>query len=142
MAGEPAAWGSKAAIDVMTGRADPLATTRTTYLALLTAAPTDATTLATMSEVSTAGYLRQAVTWNAPVLPTDGPNYQSTNSSLISFGPFTVAMAFDAVYAALVSAASGTTGDFIFYWALDVAENAAINETIQIPAGKLILAHN
>lgn len=142
MSGSPAAWGSKAAIDAWTGRAVPIATTRTTYLALLTAAPTQATTLATMSEVTTAGYARQPVTWTAPAIPGGGVNYQSMNSALVSFGPFTASMLFDAVYAALVSAASGTTGDFIFAFLLDTPENAAINETIQIPASQLILAHN
>lgn len=141
--GEPTAWGSAAAIDIYTGRAAVLGSApRTTYLALLTGAADSSMTVATMPEVNTAGYVRQPVTWTAPAIPTGGALYQSSNSNLISFGPFTASMLADAVYAALVSSSSGTGGDMIFFWAFDAPQTAVVNETIQIPAGKLILAHN
>ena len=62
MAGEASTFGAGRALDAISGRAT--ATARTMYLALLSAAPTDATTLATMTEITTAGYSRQAVTFS------------------------------------------------------------------------------
>lgn len=142
MAGQPATWGSRASVDVMTGRAAPIALPRDTFLALLTQTPNDNTTLASMVEVTTTGYARQKVTWTAPTIPVDSPYWTSTNSALITFGPFTAEMASASTYVALVSAASGTVGDFIFYWSNDPPPFARINEAIQLPAGQLVLSHN
>ena len=63
MAGQASSVGSRVGLDAISGRAPQ--TARTTYLALLTAAPTDATTMATMAEVTTpgsSGYTRQPAT--------------------------------------------------------------------------------
>lgn len=132
MPGQLSTRGANIALDAATGRATQ--TARTTYLALLTAAPTDATTLATMSEVTTAGYARQACAFTAP---SSDPSLTS-NSATITFGPFTADPP-NITHCALVSAASGTTGDFIAFWTLDTARDPANGESIQCAAGALTL---
>lgn len=133
MPGELSQTGANIALDIVTGRdAGPGA--RTTYLALLTAAPSDTTTLSTMSEVSAAGYSRQSVAWTAP----SGDPSSTENSATITFGPFT-ADPTNVTHCALVSAASGTTGDFLMHWALDVAKDAATDESIEFAAGALVM---
>lgn len=133
MAGEGAPAGTARAIDGITGRAT--VTARTTYLALLTAAPSDTTTLATMAEVTTAGYARQAVTWNAP----SGDPSTSSNGSVITFGPFTADPP-NVGWLALVSAATGTVGDFLYLWAADTPRDGAVGDTYRVAIGDLIIS--
>lgn len=132
MPGELSTVGANNALDAATGRVTQ--TARTTYLALLTAAPTDATTLAGMTELSVAGYARQSVTFTAPA----GDPSSTQNSAVITFGPFTADPP-NVTHCALVSPASGTTGDFIMHWTLTVAKDAAVNESIQFAAGALVM---
>lgn len=133
MPGELSNVGAGYALDIVTGRnAGP--GVRTTYLALLSAAPTDATTLGTMSEIATAGYARQSVTWTAPT----GDPRSTENSATLTFGPFTADPP-NVTHCALVSAASGTTGDFLMHWALDTAKDAATDESIEFAAGALTM---
>lgn len=131
MSGEASTKGASIALDAITGRATQ--TSRTTYLALLTAAPTDATTLATMTEVTTAGYARQAVTWSAP----SGDPASTSNTAVITFGPFTADPP-NIPYAALVSASAGTTGDFLWFWTLDNARDAANGDSLTVAIGALV----
>src|SRR5687768_5024417 len=101
MPGEFAHKGSELGLDAVTGRAT--VTARTTYLALLTAAPSDTTTLATMTEVTTSGYVRQTVAWTDP--STSGVDPRRTqNSGIVTFGPFTADPP-NVTHCALVSAA-------------------------------------
>lgn len=137
MAGEFSRVGAQFALDFVTGRALAYTATRTTYLALLTAAPTDTSTLATMTEVTTSGYARQSVTWTAP---TAADPTVTSNSAAITFGPVTVNMASAATHCALVSAASGTTGDFVMWWTLDFSKTAAANESIQFAIAALSMS--
>lgn len=143
MPGEFSTVGAQYALDYVTGRNGALVVAtantavRTTYLALLTAAPNDATTLATMAEVTTSGYARQSVAWTAP---TSASPSVTQNSASITFGPFTAAMASAATYCALVSASSGTTGDFLMWWQLDFSKQAAINESIQFASAALSMS--
>ncbi len=134
MPGELSTVGANLALDAATGRAGVAA--RTTYLALLagTTAPTDATTLGTMTEVTTAGYARQAVSWAAP----SGDPSATSNTATITFGPFTADPPLIS-WCALVSVATGTTGDFIAHWALDTARDAATNDSISFAVGALVL---
>lgn len=132
MPGQLSTTGANIGLDAATGRATQ--TARTVYLALLTVAPSDATTVATMTEVTTAGYARQAVTFTAPT----GDPSSTSNSATITFGPFSADPP-NVPYAALVSTPSGTGGDFIAYWTADVARDAANGESIQVAAGALIL---
>lgn len=131
MAGEASSVGAGLALDAMTGRAT--VTARTTYLALLTAAPTDATTLATMTEVTTAGYSRQTVAWSAP----SGDPRATSNSGALTFGPFTADPP-NVTHAALVSAATGTTGDLIYFWTLDVARDGISGDSLTVAVGALV----
>jgi len=135
MAGQFSTTGANAALDAVTGRATQ--TARTTYLALLTAAPTDSTTLATMAELTTpgqSGYARQPVTWTAP---TSDPS-STSNSSTITYGPFTADLG-NVTHCALVSASTGTAGDLLAYWSLDSARDPASGDSIQFAAGALVL---
>jgi hypothetical protein len=132
MPGEFSTSGAADALDAVTGRATQ--TARATYLVLLTAAPNDDTTLAAMAEVSAGGYARQAITWTTPA--DNAGAMRTENSATVTFGPFSTDPA-EVTHAALVSATSGTSGDFLMFWTLDVAKDAAIDESIQVLAGDL-----
>lgn len=135
MAGEFSTAGANLALDAVTGRA--AATARTMYLALLTAAPTDATTPANMTEVfaaGTSGYARVAVTWS---VPTGDPSVTS-NTNTLTFGAFTAATG-TIVACALVTATSGTTGNLYAWWTLTTPRTAAVGDTITFAPGDLSL---
>lgn len=134
MAGELSTVGAQNALDAATGRATQ--TARTTYLCLLTSAPSDSTTIASMAELTTAGYARQACAFGAP---TSANPSVTSNTGTITFGPFTADPP-NVTHCALVSSSSGTSGDFIMYWTLNVAKDAAINESIQVAAGGLTMS--
>ena len=133
MSGQLSTVGANNALDAATGRATQ--TARTVYLALLTAAPSDATTLATMTECTATGYARQTVAFTAP----SGDPSTSSNTATLTFGPFTTDPP-SIAYAALVSAASGTSGDFIAYWTADIARDAGIGQSITVAVGALTLS--
>jgi len=140
MAGQFSDTGAKRALDAVTGRATQ--TARTTYLALLTAAPSDATTDGTISitEYGATGYSRQTVAWTAPAL--NGSSIpESSNSGVITYGPFSAGTGATVTHAALVSAASGTTGDMLAWWNLDTSRTPAVNDSISIAANALKLAN-
>jgi hypothetical protein len=121
--------GAQFALDIVTGRnAGPGA--RTMYLALLTAAPTDASTLSTMTELSTAGYARQAATFSAPSA-ADPPETHVTGA--LTFGPFSADPP-NVTHFALVSASSGTSGDFVAWGAWGTARDAASGDSLQVAA--------
>jgi hypothetical protein len=131
MPGKASDKGADIALDAITGRATQ--TARTMYLALLTAAPTDATTLATMSEYAAAGYARQTFTPSVPA--ASGANRRSANTNSLSYGPLTGATgAVNITHCALVSALSGTTGDLVYYWTLDNARTPQAGDTITVAA--------
>lgn len=133
MAGELSTVGSNAALDGALGRATQ--TARTVYLALLSAAPTDVSTLATMTEISTAGYARQTCAFAAP----SGDPATTSNSALLTFGPFTADPP-NITHCAIVSAASGTTGDFIAWWSLTTARDPANGDSVTVAIGALSLS--
>ncbi|MFE9525244.1 hypothetical protein [Streptomyces sp. NPDC006631] len=138
MAGTNPFWAA-AALDFLTGRAVAYTAPRSTYLALLTADPTpedgSAASMTTMSEITTAGYARQQVTWTAPA----GVTKVTANNALLFYGPFTADMTDAASFAALVTTASGTAGQIIYVWPIDGPLQAATNESLQIAAGSLTL---
>lgn len=136
MPGELSQLGGELALEAASGRATVAA--RTMYLALLTAAPTDATTMATMAEVSTAGYARQVVTWAAPTT-TDPPTIR--NSAVITFGPFTADPP-NILGAALVSALTGTAGDLTMRWTLENARDPATGESVQFAVNQLSMSND
>ena len=132
MPGELSTVGAGIALDAASGRATQ--TARTMYLALLTGVPADATTPATMTELSATGYARVAVTFSAP----SGDPASTSNSGTLTFGPFSTDPA-NVPYCALVSSSSGTTGDLTMFWTLTAAKDAAIGESIQFAAASLVM---
>lgn len=137
MAGEFSDAGGLKALDAVTGRAT--VSSATTYLALLTAAPTDTTTPATMSEYGATGYSRQTVTWSTPAL--NGSNVPETNNSgALTFGPFTAGTGATISHCALVTSASGTTGEIRAWWSLDTSRTPGTNDSLQFAANALKIA--
>lgn len=102
------------------------------YLGLATVPVTATDTLATITEVTTAGYSRQAVTLGAPS-GSDPVVLANTNAQ--TFGPFSADPPAIA-YAFVTDAASGTTGTIYARWT-DTAEDAATSESLQVPTGSL-----
>ena len=134
MAGEFSDAGAFNALKAVTGSAT--VTAATTYLALLTAAPTDTTTPATMTEYSATGYARQSVSWTTPAL--NGSNIPETsNSATVTFGPFTAGTGGTVSHCALVSSSSGTTGSIWAFWTLDTSRTPATNDSLQFSTGNL-----
>lgn len=136
MAGEFSDAGSLKSLDAVTGRAT--VTAATTYLALLTAAPSDTTTPATMTEYGATGYARQTIEWDAPAL--NGSSIPETkNTNLETFGPFTAGTGATITHAALVTSASGTTGEVRAIWTLDTSRTPGVGDSATIAAGSLKL---
>jgi hypothetical protein len=136
MAGQPSIAGANIMLDALNGRATQ--TLRTTYLALLTAAPNDASTMASMTELTvpaTNGYARQAVTWGAPAAD---PSLAS-NTGLLTFGAFTADLG-NVTHLALVTAVTGTAGVFLWYWTADVAKDPANGDSITVAIGALTMS--
>lgn len=132
MAGKLSHVGAGLALDGSTGRAT--VTARTTYLALLTAAPTQASTLATMAEYAATGYARVACTFGAP----SGTPRVISNSGAVNFAAFTGANGSTVItHWALVSAAAGTTGDFLAYGDLTTPRTPQAGDTASFAAGAL-----
>lgn len=137
MPGEFSDAGSNRALDAVTGRAT--VSSQTTYLALLTSAPTDTSAISALSEYGATGYSRQAVTWSSPAL--NGSNVPETsNSATLSYGPFTASVSGTISHAALVSAASGTSGSVLAWWSLDASRTPSTNDSLEITAGNLKLS--
>ncbi len=119
--------GCNNALDGALGRVTQ--TARTIYAVCLTATPTKATTLATMTEA--AGTTRQACAVTAPT----GDPALTSNVSTLSF-PFTADPA-SITYVALVSAASGTSGDFLGFALLTTARDPANGDVLEFLAGEI-----
>lgn len=134
MAGEFSDAGALKALDAVTGRAT--VSSATTYLALLTAAPTDTSTPATMTEYGATGYSRATVTWSTPAL--NGSSIPETsNSGTLTFGPFTAGTGATVSHCALVTSASGTTGEIRAWWSLDTSRTPSTNDSLQFSTGNL-----
>lgn len=134
MAGEFSDAGALKALDAVTGRAT--VSSATTYLALLTAAPTDTSTPATMTEYGATGYSRQTVTWSTPAL--NGSSIPETsNSGTLTFGPFTAGTGATVSHCALVTSASGTTGEIRAWWSLDTSRTPGTNDSLQFSTSNL-----
>lgn len=118
----------------------------TGYVALLTADPSTTAAnptdpqMSELTELAATGYARQAVTWTAATSPTNGTS-QIQNSNVVTFGPFTASngSGTPTTFGALVTAASGTTGEVIAVWEWDVPVVAPQNQSITIPVANLTL---
>lgn len=115
-------------------------TAATVYLALCTADPGKAPDVASINELSATGYARQAIApgagWGGP---TNADPSVISNASVITFGPFTTDPV-NVTHCALVTSSSGTGGSVIAKWTLDVAKDAAVNESIQFAISALTMA--
>lgn len=104
----------------------------TKYLALLTATPTDTTTMATMTErAATNGYARQQIVntdWAASTLVSG--DYQTTAAEK-TFGPVTTADWTGLTYVALVTTSTGTAGKFLCYLALSATTTVAVGQSFK-----------
>lgn len=109
------------------------------YLGLATVLPEDplTTTLATLNEVTTAGYARIVLpAWAAAsvVAPV-----QIANSAAFSFAALTADMTEPANYAFLCDVVSGTAGTIRYIWELAEPLLGRSGEPINIPASTLII---
>lgn len=111
----------------------------TLAVALLTAAPTDASTGATMTEVTNAnGYAR--VTRNPPdanwtaASPTDG---LTDNAADLVFPTCTTATWGTVTHAAILDSATHGAGNILFWGALSVSKVIGVGDTFSFPAGSL-----
>lgn len=101
------------------------------YLALLSAAPGETTTMATMTETQTpgsGGYARQQILntdWAAPSL--DSGDMQSAASQK-TFGPCATS-AWTVAYVALVTTSTGTGGKFIAAVQLSTTTTVAVGQS-------------
>src|SRR6478735_4819508 len=133
MPGEATSVGAGHALDGLNGRATK--TARATYVALLTVALTDTDTMASMTEVTTAGYARQSVTWSAPT----GDPQVASNTNAMTFGPFTADPP-NIGFLGLVSVATGTAGELLYRWTADTARDGVTNDSITIAIGALTMS--
>lgn len=144
MSGNFTSVGAEYVLDYLTGSMDTTlvvgASSRSTYLMLLTAAPSNTSSLATYTEVSATGYSRQTVTWGAATVNSGG-QYQVANSAAVLFGPFTgtSGLGLPATMCALVTVSSGTSGLPLMLWTLDTPGTATQNSSLQLPIGSLIM---
>lgn len=102
----------------------------TKYGALLTAAPSETTTNATMTELVGGAYVRQqyiAADWSAPAL--DAGDMQTTAANK-TFGAATGASWTGITHFALVTSASGTGGSFLLYLALSGTTTVAVGQSL------------
>lgn len=115
----------------------PASSTR--YMALLTADPTalPAVNISDLSEVTTAGYARAAVSM---ALATGNYPSVSTDSGTISWGPMAADMLVPATFAALVTVISGTSGLYLFSWPLPGPQQVSVSQYVQIATNQLSLS--
>jgi len=144
MAGQFTPVGSQYALDYLSGTLDTnLAggTAFSTYLMLVTAPPSNLSSLATYPEVAAAGYARQPVSWTAASVNSSGA-YQLSNSTSILFGPFTAASGIGAAATgcALVTTLTGIIGKPLMYWTFSTPGSAGQNASLQLPIGALTMA--
>ena len=109
------------------------------YLALLTADPTalPAVNITDLSEVTTPGYARSQMNFS----PASAA-YPSTSSDTgtVSWGPMTADMLVPALFVAMVTVATGTTGLYLFSWQLPAPQQVNTSQYIQVATGEISLS--
>lgn len=134
MPGEISDAGALQSLEAVVGKTT--LTSVTTYLALLTAAPSDTTTPATMTEYAATGYSRAAVTWGTAAL--NGSSIpEIANSVAATYGPFTAGTGASITHAALVTSASGATGEVRAFWTLDTSRTPSTNDSLEFAISAL-----
>lgn len=111
------------ALDAVTGRAS--ITSKTVYMMLLTAAPTSASTMSSVTEYTATGYTRQV--WTS-LLPAGTPR-STSNTNTITFGPFTGSPTGTITHYALTDSSSGTGGNLIAWGIWDVAKTPSAGDS-------------
>lgn len=106
-----------------------------TYFCLLQTDISGTDTMATMTEDTTAGGGRVAVTWTAPA----GSPPTSSPSADVQFGPYTADMAAPVTVLALVDAASGTGGSIRRTFALNSSYQPKSGDFLTLSATDLAL---
>lgn len=124
-------------LEAIAGRTSISSTT--VYLGLARELPVDplTTTLSTLIEVTTAGYVRKSVPVFDPA-STTGP-IQILVSSDFSFNPLTEDMVDPALYAFLTDASSGVSGLIHYVWELPDPFQGRSGEALKVPADQLII---
>lgn len=136
MAGEISDAGALKALEGVMGKTT--LTAATTYLALLTAAPSDTSTVAQLTEYGATGYARVAPTWGTAAL--NGSNVpEIKNSAAITFGAFTAGTGAQITHCALVTSASGTGGEVRAWWSLTDARTPGANDSLEFAIGALTM---
>ena len=124
---------------VQAGAGEAVSAAAGMYVALGTAQPgaPDTATLQDFAadELTTAGYERLAVTWEAPA----GDPSLISNDAAREFGPFTADPP-EVGYAFLCTAASGTVGDVLAYWTADTPRDAAIDDYLRFAVNALSIS--
>lgn len=101
----------------------------TVYLALFTVTPSDA---GGGTEVSTGGYARVAVEFDAPSSGvTQNTNIETWTASGAAFGTIVAWGIFDAL----------TVGNLLFWDAVDASQTVNDGETVEFAAGALVIQH-
>lgn len=135
MAGKLNIVGAGYGLDAAIGRATVSA--RTMYLALLTVIPAANITPASMVEYNVAGYSRQVCAMSVPA----GTPRVTSNTATITYGPLTGANnATQIVGWALVSTASGTTGDVVAQGDWSTARIPAANDQLTVSPGAVTVS--
>lgn len=108
------------------------------FLALLSADPVaaGAVNISDLTEITTAGYSRQAVTFahSSTAYPSS-----ASNSSLITFGPMSAGMTNAVQWVAMVTVASGSVGYFLMSWLMPTSVQVNSSQSIQIGANQLVI---
>lgn len=135
MAGKLNVQGAALGLDAALGRAT--VSSRTVYLALLTAAPAQGAVLSGLAEYSATGYSRQVISFVAPA----GTPRLTSNSATVTYGPLTGANGVAVVtHWAVVSAASGTSGEVVAYGDFAVSRTPAAGDSMSVAAGAITVS--
>jgi hypothetical protein len=138
MAGKLTNYGAGVGLDAADGRATQ--TAKTIYMALVSVAPTAASTPATITEVTWTGYARQAIAMGAP----SGSPMTAANTTALTFGPFTAGVGSTAVGYVLVDSSSGTTGNAVAYDAAPTggSRTPVVGDSITVAIGAVTVQIN
>ena len=117
---------------------DAIFNSPTVYLALLTAAPSDSTTPATMTEEDDATYSRQNVTSSFADSADNSGVQRVVSNADITFGPWTAEASSAITHCALVTSSSGTSGSIYYFWEFATSKTPGAGDTLTIASGNLI----
>lgn len=137
MTGQFTQFGANRAVQAGVGKSQSAAAGMYLALATAQAALPDTATLADFNanEITTAGYARQAVTWGSP----SGDPSEIANDVAAVFGAFGGACP-EVTHFFLCDVVSGTTGNVLAYWTLEIPRSAGIGQSLAVAAGDLTMS--